>query len=106
MAYVYNPLAYSGFSPKDSGGGPPPPPTGVTPNVEYRTLSSGEAASKSIVLLSVPYLSSYTVLDILGGTSQQYSVDYSVTGNTLSWNGLALDGLLSAGDTLRVIYWT
>lgn len=75
-----------------------------TENVEYRTISSGEAAAKALTLSFGPLVPANVTLDTIGGTSQIYSVDYTVSGTTLSWNGLGLDGLLSAGDVLRIQY--
>lgn len=78
-------------------------PTG-TQNVEYRTLSGGEAAAESLTLSATPMSASLVMLDIIGGSSQEYSVDYTVSGTTLSWVGLGLSGVLATGDKLRINY--
>lgn len=78
-------------------------PTG-TQNVEYRTLTGGEAAAESLTLSATPMSASLVMLDVIGGGPQEYSVDYTVSGTTLSWVGLALSGVLSAGDKLRINY--
>lgn len=72
--------------------------------VEYRIVTSGEAAAKSLTLTAGPATPANTFLDIVGGTSQIYSTDFTVSGTSLSWLGLGLDGLLSAGDILRIEY--
>ena len=75
------------------------------PTVEYRTLTGGEATAESLTLVGTPATPSKVLLDQIGGTSQEYGVDYSVSGTTLTWSGLGLDGVLIAGDKLRIVYW-
>lgn len=79
---------------------------GGTPTVEYRTIDSGEAAAKSLTLSGTPAVSASTLLDPIGGGAQEYGVDYAVVGNILSWASLGLDGILTTGDKLRIVYWT
>lgn len=79
------------------------PPPG-TRNIDYYTLGAPDITAKQITLVATPATSADTVLDVIGGTSQHYGIDYSVSGSTLTWNGLGLDGLLANGDVLRVIY--
>lgn len=78
-------------------------PTG-TQEVEYRTLTGGEITAKQLTLSATPMSASKVMVDLIGGSAQEYSVDYTVSGSTLDWNGLGLDGLLSAGDKLRINY--
>jgi hypothetical protein len=47
---------------------------------------------------------STTTMTIIFGTSQYYAGDFIVYGPYLSWLGSSLDGLLSAGDKIRVSY--
>jgi hypothetical protein len=82
---------------------PPPVISGVW-KTEYRTLTAPEAAAKAITLVQTPAASGEVMLDIAGGGAQFYGDDFVVSVATLSWNGLALDGILSAGDKLRVAY--
>lgn len=77
-----------------------------TPQVEYRTITSGEATAKQLTLAFTPNVAANVMLDVVGGTAQISSVDYSVSGAVLTWNGLGLDSLLAAGDVLRIHYWT
>jgi hypothetical protein len=72
--------------------------------VEYRTISAGEASSKSLILAEEPLTAGEVALDVKGGTAQFYSDDFTVSGDVLDWNGLGLDGLLVAGDKVRIIY--
>ena len=79
------------------------PPPG-TRNVEYLTLTAPQIAAKQVTLGNTPATSAKTILDLIGGSSQHYGIDFTVSINVLSWNGLGLDGLLTVGDVLRVIY--
>lgn len=72
--------------------------------VEQFTLSAGQIASKSVTLARTPYTASQTRLEVLEGPPQFYTQDFTVSGTTLSWNGLGLDGILVEGDKINVIY--
>jgi hypothetical protein len=81
-------------------------PAGVTPNVQYITVSAPQAVAKAVTLSAAPTVPSKTLVDMLQGDAQIYGVDYTVSGTTLSWSGLGLDGVLTTGDILRIVYWT
>lgn len=83
----------------------PPSPSGVK-QVEYRTLTVGEVAAKQLTLSATPAEATKVIVDIIGGTSQHYSIDYTVSSNDLIWNGLGMDGILSSGDVLRIFYFS
>jgi len=85
-----------------NGSPSPSGPTG-TQNVEYRTITAPEAAAESLTLSATPASASLVMVDVIGGTAQEYAVDYTVSGTTLSWAGLGLTGL-ALGDKLRVNY--
>jgi hypothetical protein len=70
--------------------------------LEYRTLTGGEITAKQLTLAFTP--ASAVIFDVITGVAQQETVDFSVTGNIISWSGLALDGVLTAGDVLRLQY--
>jgi hypothetical protein len=72
--------------------------------VEYITLTNTNISNKSVTLMHTPKTASDVVVDIIGGGPQEYSQDYSVTGTSLSWSGKALDGTLTVGERIRVIY--
>jgi len=82
----------------------------VTPSgtleIQYYTLTASDITNKNITLVSTPSTVTKVVLDIVGSTSQHYGVDYSVSGTTLSWNGLGLDGIVNEGDVFRYWYFT
>ena len=72
--------------------------------VEYRTISAGEFAAKQLTLSLTPFVAGEVAFDISGGTSQFYGDDFTVSGAVVDWTGLALDGVLVAGDKVRFIY--
>jgi len=74
-------------------------------NVDYFTISPGEEIAKQIQLSGTPTDPSKTLVDIYGGGGVQiYSIDYTVSGDILSWSGLRLDGVISSGDEIRVVW--
>jgi hypothetical protein len=85
--------------------------TGGTPGVggyevDYVTLDAAQIAAKEVELSGTPTHPLRTLLDITnGGGAQIYSLDFSVLGNVLSWDGLRLDGILSEGDEIRIIWF-
>ena len=83
----------------------PPTPSGIQ-QVEYRTVTAGEESAKAMTLAALPSSPAKVMLDLIGGTAQIYNTDFVVTGSTLSWSGLGLDGLIASGDVVRVMYWS
>ena len=79
-------------------------PVGGNQDVVYHTLNASEVTAKQITLPNTPTTSSKVMLDIIQGSSQHYGVDFTVSGTTLSWSGLNLDGNLNANDVLRINY--
>lgn len=75
---------------------------GATYSVDTFTLSGTNITNKFVTLSATPTTTSDTVLNIIGGVVQDYGVDFTVSGTTLSWNGLWLDGVLEIGDKLIV----
>lgn len=73
--------------------------------VEYFTLDQQNIDNSEIVLQSEPTDITKTCLDIIGGSAQMYGSDFEVVNNKLKWLGKDLDGILSAGDRLRVQYF-
>jgi hypothetical protein len=72
--------------------------------VEHRTLTAAEVAAKQLQLDETPVSPSEILVDIQGGSSAFYGDDFIVSGDLVQWNGLGLDGLLAAGDKLRIGY--
>lgn len=79
-------------------------PSGIAEQVELFTLISTDISNGYVTLASMPTSSSYVVLLIQTAPNQFYGIDYTVIGSKLSWTGLALDGILSIGDNLTVLY--
>jgi len=71
---------------------------------ETRTISAGEATAKAVTLAATPRTNTRTRLIPIGGSEQDYAVDFTVTGASLSWSGLGLDGILASGDIITIIY--
>ena len=72
--------------------------------VEKFTLGAGEITAKAVTLASTPTTATLTRLVVINGLEQDYSVDFTISGFNLSWNGLTLDGVLSVGDKIIAIY--
>lgn len=83
---------------------PPLPVISGVHKTEYRTLTPAEITAKAITLAQTPASPGEVILDVIGGGAQFYGDDFVVSVATLSWNGLALDGVLASGDKLRVTY--
>lgn len=83
----------------------PPVPSG-TFQVEYHTVTGLEITNKEFTLSALPSDPTKVLVDMVNGSTQVYSVDFVLTTNVLGWNGLGLDGVLIAGDILRVVYFT
>ncbi len=80
--------------------------SGETVKVEYRTITGPEDSAKQLTLAATPNNPLNVLLFVIGGFAQENGVDYSVSGNILDWNGLGLDGDLTAGDSIMLLYWT
>jgi hypothetical protein len=74
--------------------------------VENRTVTAGEITAKQLTLAATPVDASEVLLDVRSGPGQINGIDYAVSGAVVNWNGYALDGVLTAGDVLRIIYYT
>ena len=75
--------------------------------ISYFTLQADDISDGYVTLPSFvtsPSDASNIIVDVLGGPAQVYGLDYMIDFDALSWEGLALQGLLDVGDTLRVIY--
>lgn len=72
--------------------------------LETITLDSTQVSAKQVSLQNTPVTPNKTMLDIVGGCSQRYGIDFIISGQILDWNNLALDLTLSVGDTIRIYY--
>lgn len=101
MAYKFN--ALTGTLDLVGSGGTPPVSTTNFYTQKF-TLSAPQATAKSVNLANAPTDASKTVLVVRGAAGTAYLTDFIVSGTTLSWGGLALDGLLSTGDEITVLH--
>lgn len=72
--------------------------------VDIITLDASDITAEQITLDEIPSIPSEVRLTVIGGIEQENGVDFSVTGNTLSWGTLGLDGILAIGDKLIITY--
>jgi hypothetical protein len=69
------------------------------------TLTPTNILNKNVTLSQPPITPSQVSLEVIGGPEQNYGTDFTVSGMTLSWSGLFLDGVLVAGDILNIYYY-
>lgn len=81
-----------------SGGG------GADLGVEFRTITALENTNKELTLAETPGASNKVVVFIVEGSTQYFGVDYTVTGDILSWDTLGMDGIVEEGTRLVLIY--
>jgi hypothetical protein len=72
--------------------------------VEYITLNATQISNAQIILANMPVDATKVTLDIISGSAQIYSTDYTVTGNVLSWSGKPPEAILEVGDSCRITY--
>lgn len=79
---------------------------GGSQKVDIFTLNSTNITNKFVTLAGTPATPSETILLVEDAGNMFYGDDFTVSGNQLSWSGLALDGILSSGDNLTISYST
>lgn len=79
---------------------------GISEKVNKFTLDGTDASNKFVTLTDTPATPGDTILLVEDAANMFYGVDFIVTGNQLSWSSLALDGILSSGDNLTIVYKT
>lgn len=72
-----------------------------TDNFEVTPLAISQ---KQVVLSHTPTQPTKVELSVFGGIEQRPNVDFIVTGDVLSWSGLALELLLDVGTAFTVRY--
>jgi hypothetical protein len=72
--------------------------------VEVRALTAAEITAKQLTLASTPKQATAVELTPQGACEQIYGIDFTVTGTTLSWSGLGLDGVLAVSDEIVISY--
>jgi hypothetical protein len=67
-------------------------------------LNSTDIANKGVTLSNVPLNASEAILDINGAPEMFYGIQYTISGKFLTWANTEIDGIISVGDVVRVIY--
>lgn len=73
--------------------------------VDYITMTSTMIASGQAQLTYTPRIASKTLCEVIGGLAQMINVDFTITGNIISWQAMGLQTILGVGDTIRVVYF-
>lgn len=81
-----------------SGGG------GADLGVEFRTITALENTNKELTLTDTPGAYNKVVVFVVEGSTQYFGIDYTVTGDVVSWDTLGMDGLVEEGTRLVIIY--
>jgi hypothetical protein len=89
-----------------SGAAPSVTTPTINEQVEFRALTAGEVAAKQLTLAATPADSNKVMVDVITIGPQYFPTDYTVALNILNWNGLGMDGLVVAGDLLRIHYFS
>ena len=71
---------------------------------ESFTLDATDISNKYVTLANAPLNNDVAIVFPKGGTIQLLDIDYSISGTTLSWNGLGLETELEAGSILVCKY--
>jgi phage baseplate assembly protein gpV len=77
---------------------------GVSTVVYKYTLLAGDITAKEITLPSSPGTPADVCLEVIEGIGQDYGIDFTVTGSTLSWDTLGYETLAEIGDKFIVTY--
>lgn len=66
------------------------------------TLTPTDISNGFVTLSQAPTVPTSTALTVIDGPLQDYGADFTVSGSTVSWSGLFLDGVLVSGDQLII----
>ena len=69
-------------------------------------FKQNEEMLKEITFINTPAEPTKVLIDIIGGGSLEFNVDYTISVDKFQWAGYALDGLLSSGDKLRFYFYS
>lgn len=72
--------------------------------VEMITLTPLMITNGELTLAQINSSPSETLLFVDGGVIQKYGIDFTVSGNVLSWTGLGLETIISSNDVLIIQY--
>lgn len=71
---------------------------------EIVTVTEQMILDGQLTLSETPSTGSAVALTPVGGPAQIDSIDFTVSGNVVSWTGMGLDGILESGDKLVFYY--
>ena len=80
-----------------------PTASGATVIVSH-TITAGEVTAKSFSVASAPTAPADAMAYFKDGVPQLAPDDFTITGTTVDWNGLGLDGIITAGMVMRLVY--
>jgi hypothetical protein len=72
-------------------------------NIVPFTLTPAQIAAKSVTLPQTPLPNTAIILPA-NGIPQLCGVDFSVSGNILSWNSQPFEDVAQAGDNIKILY--
>jgi len=73
--------------------------------LEQHEIDFTQFTDKEIILGQVPTQPTRTIMMIDGAGPCFYGLDFTVSGNVLTWDGLRLDGLIGLDDLVQIIYF-
>lgn len=71
---------------------------------ETVTITAGMVSAKQFSLVGTPKSGQGILLVPQEGVPQIEGIDYTVSGQIISWNGLGLDGVIEDGDVIEIYY--
>ena len=71
---------------------------------EVFTLTNTELTNKGLTLSNTPNPANKVTITVQGGVTQFYNVDFTVSGDQISWDSLSLELYLVTGDKIIVDY--
>ena len=71
----------------------------------FHTVTLGELTAKLFVMDPIALVPSEVSVDIVGGSSLKFGVDFTVATSVFSWTGLGLEPILEEGDILKLCYF-
>ena len=104
VVYDVNQQIYYGGDGVLLGGFPIGSNAGSSIEPEIIPITSLDVTNKYVTLSSTPLNSNAVRLNMVGGIEQLNGIDFTVTGNILSWDGLGLDGFIDDTDILIIQY--
>jgi hypothetical protein len=76
-------------------------------NVEFKTITLTDVLNQFAIVTNIPASAVKTKVEVVEGQPADYGIDYIVDPvlKKIDWAGLGLDGILAAGDKLRITYF-